>query len=103
MSILESARRDWEDGYRRHRRTVEESTTDAAAAVEVQLLLDELRRRVGGTYSLAELAEAYAVAEPWAQSVLAEKATSPTWPRRLADDIDAAFQLFSRGAFDYAP
>jgi len=103
MTTVDSVRREWEEGYRR---TLEAGVDPAAAAAsneEIQLLLDELRRQVGSTYSLDELGEAYVVAELWAQTTLAERATSPTWPRRLADDVDAAFHLYSRGALDYAP
>lgn len=103
MTTVENARREWEDGYRRHLEAVEDPAVAAVAGQEVQLLLDELRRQVGSTYSLDELGDAYALAELWAQTALAERATSPMWPRRLADDLDAAFHLYSRGALDYAP
>jgi len=103
MTTVENVRREWDEGYRRHLEAAEDPMVAAASSQEVQLLLDELRRQVGSAYSLNELAEAYTVSELWAQTALAEGAASPTWPRRLADDVDTAFHLYSRGAYDYAP
>jgi hypothetical protein len=57
---------------------------------------------VGGTFTLRELAEQYAVADAWAQAVLAEQA-APGWPRTLTLVEGAAFHLYARGAVDYEP
>ena len=64
---------------------------------------DELRRRVGGTFTLAELAAAYADAERWVRAVVADRAPVPSWPRFLSVVQDAAFHLYARGAIDYEP
>jgi hypothetical protein len=94
------ARSQWEDGSRRF---------DEAAKLDRRLLgsldavLDELRRRVGQTFTLEELAEAYEVAEHWARPAIADRAAFPGWPRQLTDVLDAAFHLYARGATDYAP
>jgi hypothetical protein len=63
---------------------------------------DELRRRVGGTFTLRELVDEYARADAWVCEALAE-AAAPGWPRTLALVEGAAFHLYSRGAVDYAP
>ncbi len=103
MSIVESARRDWDDGYRRFL----EATVDPAAADvrhrELEVVTNELRRRVGGTFTLAELGEAYRGAEAWSRNAVEEQAFSPGWPRTLTVAIDAAFHLYSRGAVDFTP
>lgn len=99
---LESARVEWE---RAHRDLVELSRDPAAEpAVTRQLdaITAELRRRVGGTFTLHELAEAYAGADGWARGVLSEHAT-PGWPRTLTLVEGAAFHRYSRGAVDYTP
>jgi hypothetical protein len=66
-------------------------------------LRDELRKRVGATFTLAELAEAYRTSEAWARHVVSERAPAPGWPRTLAMVEGAAFHLYSRGAVDYKP
>jgi hypothetical protein len=65
--------------------------------------MDELRRRVGGTFTLAELAAEYARADRWVLEAVAERASVPGWPRTLAVVEGAAFHLYSRGAVDYSP
>jgi hypothetical protein len=99
---LESARLEWERAYR----DLAETAHDPAFEDRVQRQLDavsaELRRRVGGTYTLRELAEEYAAADRWAREVLAEQGT-PGWPRTMAVVEGAAFHLYARGAVDYAP
>ena len=68
----------------------------------VELLTDELRRRVGGTYSLAELAAAYRDADTWARQAVADHAPSLGWPRDLSLVLAAAFHVYQRGATDFA-
>jgi hypothetical protein len=63
----------------------------------------ELRRRVGGTFTLAELAEAYAGAERWVLQAVEERAPSKGWARTASLAADAAFHAYSRGAQDYEP
>jgi len=103
MTIVESARRDWADGHRRFLELAEEPAAAAASEQELRVVLDELRRRVGSTFGLDDLSEAYLGAERWAQRALAERATAATWPRRLSAVTDAAFYLHSRSAVDYTP
>ena len=66
-------------------------------------VIDDLRRRVGQTFTLEELAQAYDAAEHWARTAIADRAAFPGWPRSLTDVLDAAFHLYARGATDYAP
>ena len=99
---LDSARLEWEHAYR----DLVEAARDPAQEDRVRLQLEaisaELRRRVGGTYTMRELADEYVAADGWAREVLAEQA-SPGWPRTLALVEGAAFYLYARGALDYAP
>ena len=94
------ARSEWAEGGRRFDEAVkaDRRLLDASDAV-----LDELRRRVGQTFTLGELAEAYGTAERWAYSAVADNGAFPGWPRLLTDVLDAAFHLYARGATDYAP
>jgi hypothetical protein len=99
---LESTRLEWENAYR----DFAEVSRDAALEERVRMQLDavttELRRRVGGTFTVRELADEYVRADAWAREALAEQAT-PGWPRTLALVEGAAFHLYARGAVDYAP
>ena len=102
MSSVEVARHEWEDGTRRL-----EAARDVRRYHQLLELLgliqDELRKRVGQTYTLGELAEAYGVAEVWARELLDERSAVPGWPRDLTTVLAAAFDTYQRGAIDYAP
>jgi hypothetical protein len=100
---VESARRDWEDGYRRLLEQARESPTGERLHAQVDAVLAELRRRVGGTFTLRELATAYAAAELWSRHAVAQSAPAPGWPRTHSIVEAAAFHLYSLGARDYVP
>lgn len=99
---LASTRLEWEHAYR----DLEEVARDPAAADRVRSQLEavtaELRRRVGGTFTMGELVDEYARADVWARHVLAENGV-PGWPRTLTLVEGAAFHLYARGAIDYLP
>jgi hypothetical protein len=101
---LESTRREWEEGNRRLQGA---SSSDRAQyerlLAEVDLVLEQLRRRVGQTFTLGELAAAYGDADRWVQAALIEANPAPGWPARSTIAQDAAFYLYSRGALDYRP
>jgi|SRR5687768_9756712 hypothetical protein len=97
---VELARSQWEEGSRRFDEAVK---LDRRLLDAVDAVLDDLRRRVGQTFTLEELAAAYDAAEHWAHAAVADRAAFPGWPRRLTDVLDAAFHLYARGATDYAP
>lgn len=104
MSIdVDSARRDWADGHRRLAAAAGDPLQSGRLRRQVDVVVEELRRRVGATFTLAELAQAYAGAETWARDAVEERAGTPGWPRTLAVVVDAAFHLYARGAVDYAP
>jgi hypothetical protein len=100
---VESARREWEDGYRRLHELVQGSEQPERLLAQVDAVSAELRRRVGGTFTLRELTAAYARAEQWSRSIVAEEAPAPGWPRTLSLVEAAAFHEYSRGAQDYEP
>jgi hypothetical protein len=100
---VESARRDWADGYRRLLEQADDGRTRERLLAQVDAVGAELRRRVGGTFTLRELAEAYERAEEWSRAVVAGEAAAPGWPRTLSLVEAAAFHLYARGAQDYRP
>ena len=105
MSELEiaNARREWEDGRRRLLDRVEDARERERLLEQVDVVTEELRRRVGGTFTLAELARAYAGADAWSREIVSRRAPAPGWPRTLSLVEAAAFELYSRGAIDYEP
>jgi len=103
MSRLEVARQEWEEGSRRLEATRGEARRYRQLVELLELVLDELRRRIGQTYSLAELVAAYDEADRWAREVLEERASNPRWPRDLSVVVAAAFDAYQRGAVDYEP
>jgi hypothetical protein len=102
-STLETTRREWEDGNRRLQAAASsDRSLYERLLAEVDIVLEQLRRRVGQTFTLDELASAYADADRWVQEALDEDA-SAGWPARSTTVQDAAFHLYSRGAVDYRP
>ena len=100
---VESARREWEEGHRRLQDEVRREEQPERLLAQVEAVGAELRRRVGGTFTLRELATAYAKAESWSREVVAEHAAAPGWPRTLSLVEAAAFHEYARGAQDYEP
>ena len=100
---VESARREWEEGYRRLREEARDDPRPERLFAQVDVVAAELRRRVGGTFTLAELAAAYAGAERWSRAAVSEQAAAPGWPRTLSLVEAAAFHEYARGAQDYEP
>jgi hypothetical protein len=99
---LESARLEWEGAYRDLVETARDPALEEPVRAQLAVLSAELRRRVGGSFTLRELADEYATADGWARGVLADEA-APGWPRTLALVEAAAFHLYARGAVDYTP
>jgi alcohol dehydrogenase class IV len=103
MTQIQVARQEWEEGSRRLEAAREDPGRYRQLLELLDLLLDELRKRVGQTYTLAELGAAYDASERWAREVLEERAEAPGWPRELTIVLAAAFDAYQRGAVDYEP
>jgi hypothetical protein len=103
MSQIEVARQEWEEGSRRLEETREESRRYEQLLELLELVLDELRKRVGQTYTVTELVAVYHDADRWARELLEERAPHAGWPRDLTVVVAAAFDAYLRGAIDYEP
>ena len=99
MVAVENARLQWEDGYRRLNENASDRPTYEHLLAQVDVLIGELNRRVGQTFTLADLAVAYDDADRWLLEVLPPGAGAV----QLGLVEDAAFHLYARGAVDYAP
>ena len=103
MSIeVELARRQWLQGSERFDEETRAGRGDSLL-VALEVVTDELRRRVGQTFTLAELAREYARADDWVREAVSEHAYFSGWPRYLTTVQDAAFHVYARGATDYKP
>jgi hypothetical protein len=101
--VLDVVRHEWEQGYRRFEAASREPVVGDRLQRQLEIITDELRKRIGQTFTLQELAAAYDAADEWARDVVSEHAATPGWPRTLSMVQDAAFHLYQRGAVDYKP
>jgi hypothetical protein len=104
--MLQAARYQWEEGARRLDEARDDLGRYRQLAVLVDAVVDELRRRVGQTFTLDELADAYGGSEEWVRDVVVERTPARGARAGLPDSSvvqDAAFAQYSRGATDYVP
>jgi hypothetical protein len=102
-TVVEVTRQEWEEGNRRFEAALQEPAGRQRLLAQLELVTDELRRRVGQTFTLEQLARAYADADRWVHDTAGERAAFPGWTRHLATVQAAAFYLYQRGALDYVP
>jgi len=103
--ILDSARLQWDEGVRRVDATSRQGRRYLELTNLVDEVMDELRRRVGQTFTLAQLADAYVGAEEWVRDIVVRE-VRPKAPAGVRDTTlvqDAAFGRYARGAADYRP
>lgn len=93
---LDNALYQWQEGERRLREApaLEQADLERAAAA----VGDELRRRLGSSFEIEELAQLYASGTDWAED-LAQRARAGTDTPAV---VDAAFGRYSREAADFA-
>lgn len=95
---LENALFQWEEGYRALQQRREEPGGGRGNDRALGALADELRRRIGPTFTAEELAQLYAEGTDWCSQVVLEVGATAE-PQELAD---AAFWLYLRGARDFS-
>jgi hypothetical protein len=105
MTSVPAARHQWEEGKRRLAREGEDTARSRHLDLLVDAVVDELRRRLGQTFTLGELADAYAGADDWVRDVVVT--SMPPRSRASVRDAaviqDAAFARYAQGAIDYNP
>ena len=104
MSVA-SARHQWDEGKRRLAGEGEDTARSRHLDLLVDAVVDELRRRIGQTYTLGDLAGAYDGADDWVRDIIVT--SLPPRPRAGVRDAaviqDAAFARYAQGALDYSP
>jgi hypothetical protein len=102
MPVLEAVRQQWEEGNRRFQAAARDSVLRPRLHAQLDVVTDELRKRIGQTFTLDDLAAAYGGADDWVREAVGERAaTPPGWARTVTLVQDAAFHLYQRGAVDY--
>jgi hypothetical protein len=96
---LDNALFQWESGKRRLDE-IEDPRERRLADRVVDAIREELRRRIGPTFSAGELAELYGKGTDWCQQVAGSVA--PAMEVEAQSLGDAAFWLYLRGATDFA-
>ena len=96
---LENALFQWEEG-RRSLQAIDDPRQRRLADRVVDAVREELRRRIGPTFTAAELADLYGQGTDWAQQVALDVA--PPVESDSQALADAAFLLYLRGATDFA-
>ncbi len=96
---LENALFQWEEGRRALRAADDDPAARRRADRVVDAIREELRRRVGATFSAAELADCYGEGTEWCLQLVNGIAPGSSDGQALAD---AAFWLHLQGATDFA-
>ena len=100
---VDSAKREWDEAYRRLQEESRDTRRAEGLRAQLAAVTEELRKRVGSTYTVGELAEEYRRADSWALVAAGGDELGPEWLGTLAYVEGAAFRLYSRGAVDYVP
>jgi hypothetical protein len=93
---IENALYQWREGERRIAEASEPAQADLDTATDV--VVEELRRRLGSSFVVDELAELYGRDTDWALEIARRNAAGTD----AASVVDAAFARYLREAKDYA-
>jgi hypothetical protein len=93
---VENALYQWQDGEQRIRQAPEPDRARLERAAEI--VLDELRRRLGSSFVLAELADYYGGDTDWAEELASRYAPSGD----VVAVVDAAFSRYARESSNFA-
>lgn len=99
-AAVESARFSWQEGLRRLERR---GPLTGSRLALVEAVHDELRRRVGVTFTLGDLARAYGEAGEWFLQLAPRVAPKHPEEWDPATALDGAFALYARQARDARP
>jgi hypothetical protein len=96
---LENALFQWEEGWR-ELQAIDDPRARRLAERVMGAIRDELRRRIGPTFTAAELAELYGAGTDWCLQIAIDVA--PAAEGDAQSLADAAFWQYLRGAVDFA-
>ena len=99
---VESAVLQWEEGYRRLDSARADPDLHRALGRAVVAVEDELRKRLGSTFSVRELANLYRADSDWGLELTMQSLPGQTELWDSSTVVDAAFYLYMREAADFA-
>jgi hypothetical protein len=99
---LDNALFQWEEGANRLRALSGDPRASRAALRAVDAIRDELRRRIGPTFSAQELAELYGGGTDWCLEAARHAAPMEAVDLDPQAIVDGAFFRYLRGALDYS-
>jgi hypothetical protein len=100
VAEFQTALHQWQDGERR----VREALPDERLALErvTEKIVAELRRRLGGPFTIDELVDLYDRGTAWCSDIAYRVAPGAPWTWDARTTADAAFGRYVRDATDYA-
>jgi len=99
---LDNALFQWEEGARRLRELSADPREARTARRAVDAIREELRRRIGPTFTAQELADLYAQGTDWCLDAARRAAPMSAVDLDTQAIVDGAFQEYLRGARDYS-
>jgi hypothetical protein len=99
---LDNALFEWEEGAKRLRELSGDPRSARAVLRAVDAIRDELRRRIGPTFSAQELADLYGRGTDWCLEAARNAAPMSAVDLDPQAIVDGAFFLYLRGAKDYS-
>ena len=99
---LDNALFQWEEGAKRLRETSHDPRLARTTSRAVDAIRDELRRRIGPTFTAQQLAELYARGTDWCLEAARNAAPMEAVDLDPQAIVDGAFYLYLRGATDYS-
>ena len=99
---LDNAILQWEEGYRALEAERPDTTAYRALGRAVVAVEDELRRRLGSSFSIEELAAVYREQSDWALEIAMRALPDDSRLTETSTVVDAAFYLYMREAANFA-
>jgi hypothetical protein len=99
---VELARHQWAEGRRAIERTRDDREAYARLSAYVSVLVDELTRRIGQTFTTEQLVGEYDRSHRWTLETL-DDAFPDEVPADASIAADAAFDVYAHRASDYIP
>ena len=99
---LDNALFQWEEGARRLGELSRDPRAARTATRAVDSIRDELRRRIGPTFTAQELADLYSRGTDWCLEAARRAAPMDAVDLDTQAIVDGAFYLYLRGASDYS-
>jgi hypothetical protein len=99
---LDNALYQWEEGYGRLRNLTADPRLGRAATRAVDAVRDELRRRIGPTFTAEQLADLYGRGTDWCLDAARRAVPMEAGDLDPQAITDGAFYLYLRGARNYS-